>query len=60
MSDTAPCRLDARSTCGDPANWPGSPCLIEAELCLTCGAKTERGHRMKWKNGYPIAGTEDA
>lgn len=37
---TAPCHLDKAETSGDPDNWPGSPCLIEYGLCLTCGLKT--------------------
>jgi hypothetical protein len=55
---TAPCFLNQRETSGDGENWPGSPCLIELELCLTCGAKTKRGKRMVWRNGRPMQGTE--
>lgn len=51
---TAPCDLDKKETSGDGENWPGSPCLIEKELCLNCGAITERGQKMKWINGYPV------
>lgn len=55
---TAPCFLNQRETSGDGHNWPGSPCLIEDELCLTCGAKTARGKRMLWNDGSPIPGSE--
>jgi hypothetical protein len=24
-----PCALDKRETCGDPDNWPGSPCTFD-------------------------------
>jgi hypothetical protein len=55
----APCELDREETAGmPPGEWPGSPCLIENELCLTCSAMTERGKRMQWKDGYPVPGTE--
>lgn len=54
----APCELNQRGTSGMGAGWPGSPCLIEDELCLTCGAKTALGNRMVWQDGRPIPGTE--
>jgi len=38
----APCALNERETCGDPAHWPGSPCLIEEGLCLTCGQRERK------------------
>lgn len=36
MRDEAPCRLDKFETASDP-DWPGSPCLLDRGLCLTCG-----------------------
>lgn len=54
----APCELNERETSGDGDAWPGSPCLIENELCLTCSAKTARGKRMIWEDESPVFGSE--
>jgi len=50
---TAPCELNQQDTSGMGDDWPGSPCLIEDELCLTCSAKTAEGKRMTWEDGRP-------
>ena len=34
----APCWLNERS---DDPTWPGSPCLLELGLCLSCGRRDE-------------------
>jgi hypothetical protein len=57
---TAPCSLNERESSGDEDNWPGSPCLIEKELCLTCGLKTAHGETMNWSEDYPVTDSRNS